>query len=115
MTNKQIKKYLNQRYDERVADLLFIYVSNDSRLAPRMYQTLESCGKKYIKKGNFDIYQFTQVAKYEIDRMLSDRYFRKEYYDLPSRIDLPTRYYVASRIAEYVAYDYLNLNVKWED
>ena len=115
MTNEQIKKYLNQKYDERVADLLFIYVSNDSKLTPSMFRVLELCGKKYVKKGCFDIYQLTQVAKNQIDGMLNNAYFRKEYYDLPSRIDLPTRYYVASRIAEYIAYDYLGLNIKWEN
>ena len=37
--------------------------------------------------------------------MLNDYRFRKAYYDLPKKIDLPTRYHVADEIAKYIEYD----------
>lgn len=113
MKNELIKKYLNMRYNENIAYLLNVYVSNDCELTPKLHSDLARFGKKFVRKGNFDIYQFTYLAKNQIDRMLHNSSFRKRYYDLPSEIDLPTRYHVAYQIADYVACEYLCLSEKY--
>lgn len=113
MLENDIKKYLKQPYDDYVAHLLHLYLMNDYHYYGRCFTPAVDYAKKKLAKGNYNSILFVQNVKLGIDNMLNDYKFRKTYYDLPQKIDLPTRYHVADEIARYIEYDYLNYKRRW--
>ena len=108
MTELEIKKYLKQPYNAETSHLLYIYLRNDSKYYRNYFLPSVEYARKRKAKKDYNSVLFIQQVYNTIEKVLREPYFKKEYYDLPLKIDISTKYHVAKDIARYIESDYLD-------
>lgn len=103
MTENEIKKYLQMRYDREIVDSLNIYFRNDRKFYFDYLRNCADYAKKRIAKGDFNKILFIQNVKITIDNFLRSPYCKKEYNRyLPVRIGLSELYHLAEDLSKYI-------------
>lgn len=112
VTEKQIIEKLKQPYDEDLANEVYIYLRNDSRICNSMNRTLVDFINAKKKQKKFNPVLFIQAVYNVVNNFLSSYSFLKEYGEyLPKNIPTNVRYQVSVMIARYVLYDFYHISL----